>query len=190
MAIEIVSCPINSMVIFHSFLYVYQRVTLKHQRRTHPSKDTPKKPFSKANGGWHVTCHMQTYAIIKIGVSETGFFPPQTGNFNREIGDTHSCLIIFGDLGGAQFLNKIHLEHIQQLQRLARLGGLHAHLCHHFPASSYALIGFTPFSGTICWKSVGLHQKSAISSSQQSNYVSFFWGGRFVKHRNMPRSGG
>jgi hypothetical protein len=27
MAIEIVSLPINSMVIFHSFLYVYQRVS-------------------------------------------------------------------------------------------------------------------------------------------------------------------
>ena len=26
MAIEIVDLPINSMVIFHSFLYVYQRV--------------------------------------------------------------------------------------------------------------------------------------------------------------------
>ena len=28
MAIEIVDLPINSMVIFHSFLYVYQRVYL------------------------------------------------------------------------------------------------------------------------------------------------------------------
>jgi len=28
MAIEIVDFPINSMVIFHSFLYVYQRVPL------------------------------------------------------------------------------------------------------------------------------------------------------------------
>jgi hypothetical protein len=29
MSIEIVDFPINSMVIFHSFLYVYQRVTCK-----------------------------------------------------------------------------------------------------------------------------------------------------------------
>jgi hypothetical protein len=28
MAIEIVDFPINSMVIFHSFLYVYQRVVI------------------------------------------------------------------------------------------------------------------------------------------------------------------
>jgi len=29
MAIEIVDLPIDSMVIFHSFLYVYQRVTFR-----------------------------------------------------------------------------------------------------------------------------------------------------------------
>jgi hypothetical protein len=34
MAIEIVSFPINSMVIFHSFLYVYQRVIVWRFRKS------------------------------------------------------------------------------------------------------------------------------------------------------------
>ena len=37
MAIEIVDFPINSMVIFHSFLYVYQRVfETNHPRLVSP----------------------------------------------------------------------------------------------------------------------------------------------------------
>jgi len=38
MAIEIVDLPINSMVIFHSFLYVYQMIQMVYQ--TGPSIST------------------------------------------------------------------------------------------------------------------------------------------------------
>ena len=39
MAREIVSFPINSMVIFHSFLYVYQRVTSHYYHHVYPNKN-------------------------------------------------------------------------------------------------------------------------------------------------------
>ena len=41
MTIEIVDLPIDSMVIFHSFLYVYQRVF--HHRKGHRMEDKPWK---------------------------------------------------------------------------------------------------------------------------------------------------
>ena len=41
MAIEIVDLPINSMVIFHRFLYVYQRVPGTHMIYPHCGYDSP-----------------------------------------------------------------------------------------------------------------------------------------------------